>query len=63
VHEREINPMSNPSTSQPGGGFWSYDNKDASKPNNVPAETQVRNPGTGETGRADGNGGIFKNPK
>ena len=52
--------MSN-DTSKPAGGFLSYDNKDASKPNTVPAGVAVRNPGTGETGTSDGYGGVFKN--
>jgi hypothetical protein len=49
--------MSN--TSKPAGGFSTYDNKDASKPNNVPAGTDVRHPGTGQTGKADSYGGVF----
>jgi hypothetical protein len=45
------------SNSEPGGGFSGLDNKPIKE---VPAGTIVRNPGTGQTGRADGNGGVFK---
>ena len=38
-------------------GFLSYDNK---SPSEVRAGTLVHNPGTGETGTADGYGGVHK---
>ncbi len=49
--------------SEPAGGFKTLDGIPADVPNTVPAGVVVRNPGTGETGKADGYGGVFKDKK
>lgn len=46
------------SASSPGGGFSSATGASAGQ---VPAGTQVSNPSTGQTGNADGYGGVHIN--